>query len=203
MQRAMALRQCRSLVRTLCSQGQVRWLSSPASGKDPHTEPDEVDNVEAVEDTLEVVEEAVEEPLGGVEPDSREEILREDGLKDVLQKHRRPKGSYSIMSAGKVELDPPQLRVDVWAHLRLRYDVLIPSNIFPTVQTVGEAADYVISQIHPPKTAYERVKSAAPQNLILNVQQHKPRTGTVTNKSRSKTVLPEKLHTKKERVWPY
>lgn len=84
----------------------------------------------------------------------------------------------------------------VMAHMTRDYAVLIPSNVFPTIRTIGEAAKYVINQIHPPKSRLDLVRDSAPPNLFLQLKRHDPRQGVKVDRPRATKRLPKNANVK-------
>ncbi|KAJ8901763.1 hypothetical protein NDN08_003969 [Rhodosorus marinus] len=119
-------------------------------------------------------------------PKSASECLENEELLEIVSTHVGSKLDPHQLETKT--LDPSKLRVDVLAHFRTSYDVLFPSNVFPTLRTVGDAADYVITQLNPPATLFEQIKAKAPSNVQYLHNLHRPRTGVKEDRKRGEKI---------------
>eukprot|EP00189_Rhodosorus_marinus_P010281 CAMPEP_0184745964 /NCGR_PEP_ID=MMETSP0315-20130426/8577_1 /TAXON_ID=101924 /ORGANISM="Rhodosorus marinus, Strain UTEX LB 2760" /LENGTH=194 /DNA_ID=CAMNT_0027218339 /DNA_START=117 /DNA_END=701 /DNA_ORIENTATION=- len=119
-------------------------------------------------------------------PKSASECLENEELIEIVSTHVGSKLDPHQLEMKT--LDPSKLRVDVLAHFRTSYDVLFPSNVFPALRTVGDAADYVVAQLHPPSTLLDQIKAKAPSNVRYLHKEHKPRTGVKEDRKRGEAI---------------
>jgi len=123
-------------------------------------------------------------------PKSASECLENEELLEIVSTH-----TGSNLDPHQLEtqtLNPSKLRVDVLAHFRTSYDVLFPSNVFPTLRTVGDAAEYVSTQLNSPKSLFNQIKDQAPSNVYYLHNEHNARTGVKEDRKRGERPRPNR-----------